>query len=100
MCGPAQDGPASALAREEGWEPHPQPHSRPPFPSPNGRKSVESTGKDTPPGETAVGFSESLRAGDQRTQTGRGKIQDGLERKEKSKEPKNIYNSNKNDGII
>ena len=38
-----------------------------------------------------MGFSESLRAGDQRTQTGRGKIQDGLERKEKWKEPIYIY---------
>lgn len=71
-----------------------------PFPSPNGRKSVESTGKDTPSGETAMGLGEGLRAGDQTTQTGRGKIQDGLERKGKSKEPKNIYKSNKHDGII
>ena len=34
--------------------------------------------------------SESTRAGDRRTQTGRGKIQDSLAGKEKLKEPKKI----------
>ena len=47
--------------------------------------------KKTLLGGNSLGFGEGLRAGDQRTQTGRGKIQDGLERKGKSKEPRNIH---------
>lgn len=103
MCGPAQDGPVSALAREEGWELHPHPHScclPLPSPTPPMAGSQRRHRKRHSSGETAVDFSESLRTGDQRTQTGRGKIQDSLERKEKLKEPEYIYNSNKNDEII
>lgn len=97
---PAQES-GLPLAREEGWELHPIPipavSPYPPPPLPVAWKSEESTGKRHSSGETAVGFSESLRTGGQRTQAGKGKIQDDLERKEKLKRTEYIYNSNKND---